>query len=388
MDSIQILIGMFLGGIIGFFVASYIKNKELAAEKRILDESKGNNDQLGPLFKSIATDVLREQKNDFRNDFEDKNREIHQTVQGLKDAVNIYEKERKEQFGALSENIKSVLTASTKVEETATNLKTVLSSASGIRGRWGEAALKDLLIQSGLSEGVNFLTQETIQNDEDQSQRPDVIINLPNDSQLAIDSKASLQEYFKYVEEKDEEKRKSHIAKFIQDIRGRVKDLSSKKYQKIDGKIPYVIMYVPSEPAVRTIFQEDANLYSEAQEQNVMIASPATIMPLIVLIAHAWKQHRSTENIQRVVKDIALLGDRLKIFMGHVVGIGGALKQATNKFNEMAGSWDARVYPVIDRINDKGARIDVEPDIPQIEVEPRIPHKVFEIEAQKPQEIE
>jgi len=396
------------GGGIGFYIAWFIKNKELsfkekeltikdqelAIEKRALEERGKDIEQLETRFKSVASDVMRLHSKDFLEEFE-KARKVHNAdldvkekgferiVEGLNKSMEAvdkkmvdFEKQRIEQAGALGASIKNVLDTGARMQEAALSLKTVLSSASAVRGRWGEAVLKNLLEQSGLTEGIDFQIQETIAGD-DAALRPDVIINLPGGLQMAIDSKAGLEEFFKAVEEKDTEKKEEHIAKFAQNLRGHIRDLSSKEYQKhLDVRIPYVIMFIPGEAAVRAVFEQDLDLYREAQEKRVMLASPATIMPLILLIAHAWKQQKTVENASKLAKEITDLGGRLKTFLGHVVGIGSSLSSATKKFNDAASSWDTRVFPKIEQINTLGGNMQVEAEIAQIETEPRIPGKL------------
>jgi DNA recombination protein RmuC len=397
-----------IGGIIGFYIASYIKSKEIALkdkeleiknqevaiERRALEERKNDVDQLEARFKAVASDVIRVQSKDFLGEFE-KARKVYNTdldnkekgfekiVEGINKSMEAvdrkmvdFEKTRVAEVTALGESIKNVLDTGNKMQETALSLKNVLSSASAVRGRWGEMLLKTILEQSDLNEGVIFQTQETISG-ENANLRPDVIITLPDGLKLAIDSKAGLEEFFKAVEEKDFEKRKEHIIKLAQNIRGHIKDLSSKEYQKhLDPRIPYVIMFIPSEAAIRAVVEEDMSIYREAQERRVMLASPATIMPLLSLIAHAWKQQKTVENASRLAKEITDLGGRLKTFLGHVVGIGSSLSTATKKFNDAASSWDTRVYPKIEQINTLGGNMQLDTQIIQIDTEPRSPAKL------------
>lgn len=395
MDYIIFFVALCVGGVIGFLIAWYLKNQELALERRALAERSKDIDQLEARFKAIAGDVLRVHSKDFLDDFEkarkeqnsdleNKEKGVEKLVDGLSkslktmdEKMSVFEKQRVEQVGALGETIKNVLNTGEKMQEAALSLTTVLSSASAVRGRWGEAVLKNILEQSGLTEGIDFMIQETIAGDE-VSLRPDVIVNLPGSLRLAIDSKAGLEEFFKAVEEKDSEKKKEHISKFAENLRGHIKDLSSKEYQKhLDIRIPYVVMFIPSEAAVRAVFEQDTDLYREAQEKKVMLASPATIMPLVLLIAHAWKQHKTVENASRLADEIVDLGARLRAFLGHVVGMGTSLTSATKKFNEAASSWDSRVYPKIEQINTLGGNMQIDSQIPQIEVEPRIPNKLL-----------
>ena len=388
---------LFGGGAIGFFVAWFIKNKELAVEKRALEERSKDIDKLEIHFKAVAGEVIKTQSKDFLDEFE-KARKIHNSdienkekgfekiVDGLsksmetvKDKMTEFEKERVQQFGALGESIKSVLSEGVKMHDAVFSLKSVLSSASAVRGRWGELLLKTILEQSDLNEGVIFQTQETIAG-ENSNLRPDVIITLPDGMKLAIDSKASLEEFFKAVEENDVDKKKEHITRLAQNIRGHIKDLSSKEYQThLDKRVPYVVMFIPSEAAIRAVVEEDMGIYREAQEKKVMLASPATIMPLLSLIAHAWRQQATVENASVLAKEINDLGSRLKTFFGHIIGIGSSLSNATKKFNDAASSWDLRVSPKIEQINLLGGNMQLDSQISQIEIEPRGPNKLLSI---------
>jgi DNA recombination protein RmuC len=126
------------------------------------------------------------------------------------------------------------------------------------------------------------------------------------------------------------------------------------------------------------VFEQDTDLYREAQAKRVMLASPATIIPLLFLIAHAWKQEKTVENASKLADEITDLGGRLKAFMGHVVEIGSHLSRASEKFNAAGSSWDARVFPKIQQINTLGGNMQqVETHMKKIEVEPRSPGKLL-----------
>ncbi len=417
MEYFWFIVALAIGGGAGYFIAASkgkqalvekdaaiqakdvelrAKDQEIAVEKRALEERSKDVGQLEARFKAIAGDVMREHSKDFLSEFErvqkshtqaieskEKGFEkiaegVNKSIETVEKKITALEKERGEQFGALGESIKNVLDAGVKMQESATSLKTVLSSASAVRGRWGETVLKNLLEESGLTDGIDFHVQETLTNDEAERLRPDVVVNLPGGLQLAIDSKAGLEEFFKAVEEKDEEKKQEHLSKFAQNLRGHIKALSSKEYQKhLDERVPYVVMFVPGEAAIRAVFEHDTNLYREAQAKKVMLASPATIMPLILLIAHAWRQQKSVENASKLAEEVVDLGVRLKAFIGHFVGIGSSLSKATEKFNQAAGSWDTRVMPKIGVIDNLGGRLQIEAETVQpIEVEPRLPSKI------------
>jgi DNA recombination protein RmuC len=381
MDLITLFVALIFGGFLGFWIATFIKNKELETEKKLLDTRSKDVELLEARFQILADKILKEQSKEFKEDFQNKEDDIGKIVDKLTERVGVFEKERSAQFGELGEKIKTVIEAGTKIQETTASLKAVLSSSSAVRGRWGETTLKNILEESGLIEGSDFFTQETIYGDQENSLRPDVVIKMPGALQLAVDSKASLENFLRAVEEEDESKKTIHLSKFAQDIRLRIKDLSSKEYQKyLDTKVPYVVMFVPSEAAIRAVFEVDTQLYKDAQAKKVMIASPTTIVPLVLLIAHAWKQHNSVENAAKVIGEVAVLGDRLKTFIGHAAGVSSALSSATERFNKMASSWDTRVHTQIEKINQFGGNLTEVSTMPQIESEPRPPHKIATID--------
>lgn len=389
----MIYLGLIIGAVAGFLVAWFIKNKELKLEREATNNYQKKVDELVEnKFKSVATDILRLNSKDFLQlaqvDFVNKEKGfeklveiVNKSVESVEKKVSQIEKERNEQVGALSESVKQVLETGSKIYDVTTTLKTALSSSGAIVGRWGEMVLKNLLEESGLTEGVDFFVQEAIYGEESALLKPDIIINLPGSLRLAIDSKANLEEFVRAVEEKQTERKPEHIERFVTKLRSRVKELSSKEYQNhLDKKIPYVVMFIPSEAAVRAAFEYDANLYREAQEKKVMLASPATIMPLILLIAHAWKQYKSVVNATKLSEEVIDLGNRLNVFFAHIGGIGINISQATTKFNAAVGSWESKILPKIEQINTLGGSITIgegTKNIKTIEEKPRAPKKLL-----------
>nr|AQS30266.1 hypothetical protein [uncultured bacterium] len=395
-----------LGGLVGYFIAGFIKNArkdaEIVAEQKISTAIQKTEEELSDRFKSVANEVLRQHSRDFLEQFKSAREVINtdlehketgfkniadnidKSVKSVNEKVASWETQRNEQFGALGESIKRVLDTGTKIEQSTLSLKAVLSSASPVRGRWGETVLKNILTECGLQEGTDFLVQQTLSGEES-SLRPDIIINLPGGLKLAVDSKASLEDFMRAVETTDEAEKERHLGLFSTSLKNRVKALSTKEYQRyLDNRIPYVIMFIPGEAAVRAVFEKDPSLYREAQNKSVMLASPATIMPLILLIAHAWKQHKAAENAVEIMKQVGTLGIRLKTFAEHFVGIGSNLSSATKKYNSAVGSLDSMVLPQVERLKELGASVESISQLQPIEVEPRESNKVSPVSPQIP----
>ncbi|GEM_PF-6537696 len=381
-------ISFVVGGTIGFFVAWFIKTKELKYKEK-------GSGELENKFKVIATDVLRQSSDDFLRlagtKFGDAEKNVKSLVESVGTKVDKLEKERSEQVGKLANGIEQVLKTGKEMSDSAKTLKTVLYSSGTALGKWGEATLRNLLEKAGMAKGTDFDVQETISGEGSASLRPDFTIHLPGEMNLAIDSKASLPslyEFEKAREEEQPEERTKHVKSFIDGLRKKIKDLSSREYQKyVDQKIPYVVMFVPIESALMEALQHDKDLYSEAQEKNIMLASRSILIPLILLIRNGWEQYRVTENATKIKNEVGELKGRLETFFAHVCGISLSISQVTKKFNEAVGSFETRVRPEIDRINDLGGNIPIGEEIKRIEEEPRTPKKLSEVRKLKKQKL-
>ncbi len=386
-----------IGVLVGYFACWKIKDKEIQFIIKNSEDQKKYIEQFDDKFKSIASDILRQSASDFvtaakkdldntkevvKTTLTEKEKGFERVAQGVSELIkNIESKvvnleaERAKQITTLGEGIKRVLEVESKIGDSVNNLKTALASGNSIRGKWGESFLKNVLEGCGMQEGVDYFTQETLHT-EDGQLRPDIVVNMPGGIRLAIDSKANLTEYFLALEEKDESKKIDHVNKFIDHIKDTIQKLSSKEYQKhIDTKVPYVIMFIPSESAIRVALQTKPELFAEAQAKKVILASPSTTMPMLLLIAHSWKQYKTSENAYKVTTDVVDLGKRLQTFIGHVIDIGDGIEKAGLKFNAAASSWDRNVVPKLNSLKEIGVDLHPTEEIKSIDVALKLPVK-------------
>lgn len=397
MITFYTFLAFIVGVISGYFICKKIKDKEIGFIIRNAEDQKKYIEQFDNKFKSIASDILRQSASDFtasaKRDM-DSTKEVVKTtltekekgfekiaqgvdalVKNIESKVVDLETQRTKQITTLDESIKRVLEVENNISNSVNSLKTALASGNAIRGKWGESLLKNVLEESGMQEGVHYFTQETLHT-EDGQLRPDVIVNMPGGTRLAVDSKANLTEYLNALEEKDESKKKDHVNKFVVHIKDTISSLSSKDYHKhLDGAVPYVIMFIPSESAIRVAFQAKPELFLEAQEKKVMLASPSTIMPLLLLIAHSWKQHKTSENAYKVTTEVVELGKRLQTFISHVIDIGDGIEKAGSKFNAAASSWDRNVIPKLNTLKEIGVDLHPAEEVKSIEVSLKLPAK-------------
>ena len=375
------IIGVALGALITYLIfhGRLVKAQtlNLAAEQRYQDVQI-HEQRLKESFSLLAQDVLtknldsqlkalqtqntaelEKKKQAFDQSFE----EIRSNLKQTSERIHLFEKERGEQFSKIGKQIETIAAQEQKLIQETERLKSALTTSQSVRGRWGELVLRNILQQSDLVSGIDFEEQAQAFGSDGNTLKPDFVLKLPQSGQhLVIDSKASLFDtYLQSEQEQTESLRKAMHVDFSKRLRSRVQELSSKEYQKhVASSLPYVILFVPSESAIRAAFDVDSELFQWSMDRKVFISSPATILPLIMLIAHAWKQYRLSEQATELSKVVETLGSRLDTFVKRLAKVQGGLEQATRGWNEAIDkSWYGQqsVTKSIEKARDLGGNI-------------------------------
>ncbi len=237
---------------------------------------------------------------------------------------------------------------STTLSQDAQNLTTALTGDSKQQGDWGEMILEKCLQNAGLIEGEHYQKQTQIKTDDGTQQRPDFIINLPNERIMIADSKVSLKAYNSYMSEEDNEKRKAHAKKHLQSVRNHIHGLSSKSYQegfKEYGSPDYVLMFMQIESAYSLAQKLDNSLTSDAFNKNIIIVTPASLMMVVGIVNQLWRQEKQVQNVKDIFERGAKLYEKINGFLEDFVRIGDKLSDANvsydnayNKLSEGRGS--------------------------------------------------
>lgn len=315
-------------------------------------------------FLSTAIRDLRQVKTEADASIEGKKTAIESSVEDMKKRLEdtqkllrSFEENRREMHGKLDQSLAQVLSAENAIRLEAGALRKALTSSIGVRGKWGEQVLEEILEQSGLVKGVGFESQVSMEGEAGDS-RPDFVLKLPGGKRLAIDSKEVTGEYLLAQETEDPARQKEHYERLVYNIRSNFIKLGRKEYQdRLDKDVPFVVMFIPSEAAIRAAFATDPSLFQEATSRRVVLASPMTIIPLIHLIKHSWQKQTLAENALELGNAVSILGDRLAVFMGHLNGIRGGLKKALEGWNDAAASWQSRVTPQIEKARTLGGKL-------------------------------
>lgn len=241
--------------------------------------------------------------------------------------------EGKERAGLQSE-IKQLLNLNQQLSDDAKNLTTALSGQNKAQGNWGEMVLKKVLEASGLQEGREYKEQVTVQQDGKRLQ-PDVVVYLPDNRVVVIDSKVSLTGYQAYCTAENEEDRKRHLKAHLDSLRAHLKGLSGKAYQEAfgDQSLDFVFMFVPIEAAYIDALQHEPGLFEEAMKLNIGLISPSSLLTNLRTVANLWRYENQNKNALKIAETAGKLYDKLSDGLD-------AFKDVETRLNQATKSWD------------------------------------------------
>jgi DNA recombination protein RmuC len=327
-------------------------SKEITENKNLeirLTEQKVQLESLEKRFKiefeNLANRILEEKSVKFteqnKTNIDQILKPLSDRIKGFEDKVDkVYSEDLKDRATLLNQ-IKTLQDLNQRVSDEANNLTKALKGESKTQGNWGEFILESILEKTGLVKDREFVVQESIINEEGKRYQPDVIIKLPDDRNIIIDSKVSLKDYEVFCSTDNEEDRKRALTSHISSVRNHIKGLSLKKYQDLYGiqSLDFVIMFMPIEPALSVTAQGDINIWNDAFENNIVIVSPSTLLATLRTIANIWKQEYRTRNVLDIAKQSSLLYDKF-------VGMYNDLLEVEKKFEAARESLDSSMKKI------------------------------------------
>ncbi|MDO5488351.1 MAG: DNA recombination protein RmuC, partial [Rikenellaceae bacterium] len=201
-------------------------------------------------------------------------------------------------------------------------------------GDWGEMILETILEKSNLIHGIHYKTQLNIKDEAGNNLRPDVVLYLPGEKSIVIDSKVSLTAYVNYVSAESDAERRAAMAAHVASVRQHVKELSSKSYQRLVQSPDFVIMFVPNEPAFLDALKEDSAIWHDAYERKVVVSSPTNLFALLKIVDDLWRREDQNKNRENIVKLGTKLYEQLVAFTSSLEGVGASLQQAQSRYDE------------------------------------------------------
>lgn len=271
-----------------------------------------------------------------------------------------YEKEVREVI-TLKEQVRILHDLNQRITEETSNLTRALKADTRQQGRWGEVILERILEYAGLQKGIEYQTQVSLLNRNGENIRPDVVVYLPENKHLIIDSKVSLTAFDRYVALEQEEERKKALSEHIASVRKHVKDLAEKDYYTSQElRTPeLVLLFVPTEPAFIEALRADAGLFAYAWERRIVLVSPATLLATMQTVASLWKIEKQNRNAQEIARLSGDLYDKVCGVVSELQDLGKALNKAEEEYNKFVSGLTSEknnVLRLAERIKRMGAK--------------------------------
>ncbi|KMM89836.1 recombinase RmuC [Pseudomonas lundensis] len=319
-----------------------------------LNDLQGSRDELRAQFAELAGKIFDEREQRFA---QTSNERLGQLLDPLKERIQSFEKrveetyqqEARERF-SLGKELERLQQLNLRLSDEATNLTRALKGQK-TQGNWGELILERVLEHAGLEKGREYQTQVSLKGPDGERFQPDVLIMLPGDKQVVVDSKVSLTAYQQFVAADDQVIGQAALKQHVLSLRNHVKGLAGKDYKRLEGlhSLDFVLLFVPIEAAFSAALQAEPNLFQEAFDRNIVIVSPTTLLATLRVIDSLWKQERQSQNAREIAERAGWLYDKFVLFIQDLDEVGNRLQQldkayaaARNKLSEGRGNLVSR----------------------------------------------
>ena len=310
--------------------------------------------QLEDRFRALASDILQDNSQLFldrsRDQIAQLTEPVNQTLRRFEEQVGAIERSRIGAYAELTSQVQALTSLQERVRQSADELKSALRSPLQ-RGRWGEIQLRRVVELAGMLEHCDFAEQKTLFGEN--NQRPDLIIRLPNRCQVAVDAKVSLEGYLRAIECQNDAERSRHLTDHARQVRAHIKALAEKAYwERLSPSPEFVVAFLPLESLFSAALEQDATLLEFGVERRVLIATPVTLISLLLTIAHGWRQHALAENVDKIREAGMELYTRLIKMNDHFIKLGTALERTVENYNQTVGSLERNVLTSARRFKD------------------------------------
>jgi DNA recombination protein RmuC len=321
---------------------------ELKSERAGLQEKvallESSKKALSDQFEALAGKILEEKSKSFS---EATQKDLGGVLQPLRSQIDDFRKkveeaqsDSKTSTAKLEGLIGSLGSLNQQLAAEANNLATALRGSAKAQGDWGEFILRDLLEKAGLREGEQYSFQQVftgvqVEGEKEKTARTDVILLLPGGRNLVVDSKVSLTAYTDFTNAPSEEVRKTALKQHLVSIRGHIAEIAKSGYHRLPGiEAPdFVVMFVPIEPAFMMALQADADLWSDAYKQGILLVGPTTLLYVIRIVEVLWKQEAQARNVRDVMERGTALYEKFVGFVSDLEAVGKGLRTVDSNYN-------------------------------------------------------
>jgi len=350
-----------------------LQQKLVNAEERLGDRDDVEK-RFKDTFKVLSSEVLKSQQESFKANAEQslkaRQEAVEKLVKPLSEKIESLDKARAENAGEFRTQMLHLMQTNKELAGEAQSLSNALKRPD-VRGRWGETQLERVLELSGLRKDIDFTVQDSF-DAEGERLRTDVIVHLPHERTVILDSKVSLSALMEAFETEDEDAKSQALDLHVAQVKTHIDSLAKKEYWSVLSSTPDMVVMVLPEFAFLPAIEREPGLTERALEKNVIIVTPPALLALLKAVEMSWQQIRVAETAREISDLGREMYERLSVFAGHYIGVGKALRQAVDRYNQGAGSWDSRVATSAMRFPELNVPVTRElPDVAPVEEIPR-----------------
>jgi len=260
---------------------------------------------------------------------------LQEKIKGFEDKVDKTHKESIDYHAALRQQIVGLKEMNLQMSKETINLTKALKGDNKTQGNWGELVLERVLEKSGLEKNREYFVQQSFTNDEGKRVLPDVVIHLPDNKKMIVDSKVSLTAYEQFVNSEDETQKALFLKEHINSLKRHIEQLSEKKYEdiyKIESP-DFVLLFIPIEPAFAVAINSDNFLYNKAFDKNIVIVTPSTLLATLRTIDTMWNNEKQQKNALEIARQAGSLYDKFHGLLNDLIGIGKKIDASKTDYN-------------------------------------------------------